>query len=78
MGHTQYRNRRSYGMSANNVVRIRELTSGTFLVSDDCVETNEVGYPIVTIEGLENAVHAANKYMEEEIVEYGISINLIK
>lgn len=65
-------------MSANNIVLIKEYKeSPRFRVTDKCIESYG-GFEIGTSETLEEAVKIANKYQEEEIVEYGISIKLIE
>lgn len=66
-------------MSANNIVRIKEYKeSPRFRVSDQCVECEPHEKYFGAAETLEEAIEIANKYQQEEIVEYGISINLIK
>ncbi len=66
-------------MSANNILRIKEFRNGSkFRVTDECIEIMGDYFPVGEAETLEEAVHIANKYMEEEYVEYGISISLIK
>lgn len=65
-------------MSANNVVRIKEYEeSPKFRVTDQCIELESDGFPIGQAETLEEAVLIANKYQEEEIVEYGIRIDTL-
>lgn len=64
-------------MSANNFVLIREHATGPrFVVSDQCVESDG-GFQIGTAETLEEAIQIANTYMNVEIVEYGIKVQLL-
>lgn len=65
-------------ISANNIVLIKEYKeSPRFRVVDKCIEGCG-GFEIGTSETLEGSVKIANKYQEEEIVEYGVSIRLLE
>ena len=65
-------------MSANNIVRIKEYKeSPKYRVRDEDIECG-CGYDVGSADTLEEAVKIANKYEEEEFVEYGITIDLIK
>lgn len=69
-------------ISANNEVIIRRLTNGRYDIRDVDVEVSaESGVEDATnekiatdVDGLDNAVEIANKYMEDNIVEYGLNI----
>ena len=67
-------------MSADNYVLIKQYKDDPkFRVSDQCAscDIDEDTY-FASSHTLEEAVHIANKYQEEEFVEYGITIDLIK
>ena len=59
-------------MSANNQILIKKTKQG-YIVKDVCVEGG-TGEIIFVAQNLETAIKKANKYMEENIVEYGLSI----
>jgi len=59
-------------MSANNQLLIKKTKQG-YIVKDVCVEGG-TGEIIFVAQNLETAIKKANKYMEENIVEYGLSI----
>ena len=59
-------------MSANNQILIKKTKQG-YIGKDICVEAG-TGEIIFVAQNLETAIRKANKYMEENIVEYGLSI----
>ena len=59
-------------MSANNQLLIKKTKQG-YIVKDVCVEGG-TGEIIFVAQNLETAIRKANKYMEENIVEYGLNI----
>ena len=59
-------------MSANNQILIKK-TKQRYIVKDICIEGG-TGEIIFVAQNLETAIKKANKYMEENIVEYGLSI----
>lgn len=66
-------------MSANNRVLIKEYKEKPkFRLSDECVECEPHLNSFAVADTIEEAIEIANEYMQEEIVEYGMSINLIK
>lgn len=66
-------------MSANNIVVIKEYRDNPrYRIVDKCVETSWEGFQIGATDDLKEAIGIANKYMQEEIVEYGMHIELIK
>ena len=66
-------------MSANNILRIREYDHDPqYRLSDECIEVPpEKDSYFASANTLEEAIHIANDYMQEEIVEYGLSIHLL-
>lgn len=65
-------------MSANNYILIKEQENRTYTVGMRDADTNkELGEQneFLTLRG---AVQQANKIQEEEIVEHGINIDLVK
>jgi len=66
-------------MSADNYLLIREQTDGTFktyMMSASGDETQELGQPIFISPTLRQALQDAQKFMSENIVEYGYTIQL--
>ena len=61
-------------MSANNQLLIKKTKQG-YIVKDVCVEGG-TGEIIFVAQNLETAIRKANKYMEKNIVEYGLSIQI--
>lgn len=64
-------------MSANNQLHIyKSEKHNLWVVADVCVESEnmEGAYTIGGFKTLEEAIEYANKYMSENIVEYGLSI----
>ena len=61
-------------MSANNQLLIKKTKQG-YIVKDICIEGG-TGEIIFVAQNLETAIKKANKYMEENIVEYGLSISI--
>ncbi len=63
-------------MSSNNQIIIRKEKKEFIVYIDECVD-NEFKFPKSSIIGkskdLEEAIKIANKYMQENLVEYGIS-----
>ena len=59
-------------MSANNQILIKKTKQG-YVVKDICVEEG-LGEIIFVVQDLETAIKKANKYMEKNIVEYGLNI----
>lgn len=49
-----------------------------FRLSDECVECEPTYNHFDTADTIEEAIEKGNKYMEEDIVEYGMHISLIK
>jgi hypothetical protein len=64
-------------MSANNSLLIRKeqlLYKGyDIFVEEDTIEDYD---PVFTAETLEEAIQMANKYMQENVVEYGTSFDI--
>lgn len=67
-------------MSANNELVISKLDDGLWYVDDcDIDDIDAEGGHFINDKGyrtLENAIKAANKYMEDNLVEYGLRIEL--
>jgi len=61
-------------MSANNQLLIKKTKQG-YIVKDICIEGG-TGEIIFVAQNLETAIKKANKYMEKNIVEYGLSIQI--
>ena len=59
-------------MSANNQILIKKTKQG-YIVKDICIEGG-TGEIIFVAQNLETAIKKANKYMEKNIVEYGLNI----
>ena len=59
-------------MSANNQILIKKTKQG-YIVKDICVEGG-TGEIIFVAQNLETAIKKANRYMEKNIVEYGLNI----
>jgi len=59
-------------MSANNQLLIKKTKQG-YIVKDICIEGG-TGEIIFVAQNLETAIKKANRYMEKNIVEYGLSI----
>ena len=59
-------------MSANNQLLIKKTKQG-YVVKDICIESG-IGEIIFVVQDLETAIKKANKYMEKNIVEYGLNI----
>lgn len=69
-------------MSANNLVLIKQFSEEPYYrISDRCAEETveeDTNYEnIGTANTLQEAIAIANKYQNEEIVEYGIHFDLI-
>lgn len=66
-------------MSANNIVVVRQYSESPFYrVSDQCVECEFDENHFDFADTLEDAVRIAQKYTQEELVEYGITFQLLK
>jgi len=66
-------------MSANNYIRIKKVInkgSPRFIVEDMDADTNKPHCKVGARGDLEAAVAAANEYMKENEVEYGLNIQL--
>ena len=64
-------------MSANNQVRIyKSKQNNLWIVAEVSIESEnmEGAYTIGGFKTLEEAIDSANEYMDENIVEYGLSI----
>lgn len=61
-------------MSADNILRISKIKD-KYVVKDCFVESKE-GLEVGKYDTLEEAIREANKYMSEEIVEYGLDISI--
>ena len=59
-------------MSANNQILIKKTKQG-YIVKDICIEGG-TGEIIFVAQNLETAIKKANRYMEKNIVEYGLNI----
>jgi len=59
-------------MSANNQLLIKKTKQG-YIVKDICIEGG-TGEIIFVAQNLETAIKKANRYMEKNIVEYGLNI----
>lgn len=60
-------------MSANNYLRIRKNKDGEYFVSEEDADTGHTLYQLGKFLHSEEALEAAQKYQEENEVEYGIS-----
>ena len=65
-------------MSANNQILIEYQNSKYFIIDKDIESNNDEGYLVGNAKTLEQAVKIANKYQEDNEVEYGLAIKLPK
>lgn len=63
-------------MSANNFLKISKDPIEGFIIQDCDADTGECMRPFDSSEDLQDAIKKANKYMEDEIVEYGLRFSL--
>jgi hypothetical protein len=62
-------------MSANNEVLVKRKQNGKYKITDRDIDGDGEGVLIQDdIDGLENAIEVANKYLSENMVEYGLNI----
>ena len=59
-------------MSSDNILRISKIKDK--YIVEDCMIESKNGYVVGKYNTLEEAIKEANKYMSEEIVEYGLRI----
>jgi hypothetical protein len=63
-------------MSANNYILIKKTKGGNFTMNERDADTQAINQHFGIYPTLHEAVEVANKYMENEVIEYGIDIQL--
>lgn len=61
-------------MSANNYLFVQQV-GDEYVLSERDADTN-YGHPLKTFSSLRRAINFAEKYQQENIVEYGLSFNI--